>query len=86
MPFGCPCRKDERFGGSVLAPPNSWKLPYAAIRHLLPTCCPAALESHNRIPKPYLGGQGDLVSRLLLGIDGVIIWLIVATNLLTKSS
>ena len=31
-------------------------------------------------------GQGDLVSRSIIGIVGVIIWLIGVINLLTKSS
>ena len=35
-------------------------------------------------PKPYLEGQGDLVSRLITGTTGVIIWLIGDINLLTK--
>ena len=34
---------------------------------------------------PYLGGQGDLVSRLIMGISGVTIWVIGVINLLTKS-
>ena len=33
----------------------------------------------------YLGGQGDLVSRLIMGINGVTIWVIGVINLLTKS-
>ena len=37
------------------------------------------------IPKPYLEGQGDLVSRLIRGITGVTIWVIGVINLLTKS-
>ena len=32
-----------------------------------------------------LDGHGDLVSRLIIGIIGVIIWLIGLINLLTKS-
>ena len=32
-----------------------------------------------------LGGQGDLVSRLIMGINGVIIRVIGAVNLLRKS-
>ena len=35
--------------------------------------------------KPYLGGQGDLVSRLIMGINGVTIWVIGVINLLAKS-
>ena len=31
------------------------------------------------------GGQGDLISRLIMGIIGVTIWVIGVTNLLTKS-
>ena len=38
-----------------------------------------------RIPKPYLEGQGDLVSRLIMGIIRVTIWVIGVINLLTKS-
>ena len=34
---------------------------------------------------PYLEGQEDLASRLILGITGVTIWLIGVINLLTKS-
>ena len=34
---------------------------------------------------PYLGGQGDLVSRLIMGINGLTMWVIGVTNLLTKS-
>ena len=30
------------------------------------------------------GGQGDLVSRLIMGITGVIIWVLGSINLLTK--
>ena len=33
----------------------------------------------------YLEGHGDLVSRLIMGITGVIIWLIGVIDLLTKS-
>ena len=33
----------------------------------------------------YLEGQGDLVTRLRMGIIGVIIWVIGVINLLTKS-
>ena len=33
----------------------------------------------------YLGGQGDLVSRLLMGINGITIWVIGVIKLLTKS-
>ena len=32
-----------------------------------------------------LGGSGDLVSRLIMGISGVSIWAICLINLLTKS-
>ena len=32
-----------------------------------------------------LGGQGDLVSRLIMGINGLTIWVIGVINLLTKS-
>ena len=32
-----------------------------------------------------LGGSGDLVSRLIMGIIGVTIWIIGVINLLTKS-
>ena len=33
----------------------------------------------------YLGGHGDLVSRLIMGITGVMIWLMGVMNLTTKS-
>ena len=33
---------------------------------------------------PYLKGQGDLVTRLIMGITGVTIWVIAVMNLLTK--
>ena len=33
----------------------------------------------------YLGGQGDRVTRLLMGITRVTIWVIGVINLLTKS-
>ena len=33
----------------------------------------------------YLEGQGDLVSRLIMAIIGLIMWVIGVTNLLTKS-
>ena len=33
----------------------------------------------------YLEGQGDLVTRLIMGIIGVTIWVIGVINLLTKS-
>ena len=36
-------------------------------------------------PKPYLEGQGDLVSGLIMGIIRVTIWVIGVINLLTKS-
>ena len=35
--------------------------------------------------RSYLEGQGDLVSRLIMGISGVTIWVIGVINLLTKS-
>ena len=34
---------------------------------------------------PYLEGRGDLVSRLIMGIIRVTIWVIGVINLLTKS-
>ena len=34
---------------------------------------------------PYLEGQGDLVSRLIMGITRVTMWVIGVINLLTKS-
>ena len=34
----------------------------------------------------YLEGQGNLVSRLIRGITGIIMWVIGVINLLTKSS
>ena len=37
------------------------------------------------MPGTYLEGQGDLVSRLILGIIGVTIWLIGVISILTKS-
>ena len=39
----------------------------------------------NLDPRPYLEGHGDLVSRLLIGISGAIIWLIGVINLLSES-
>ena len=43
-------------------------------------------EASRKCPvSTYLGGQGDLVSRLIMGINGVTIWVIGVTNLLTKS-
>ena len=33
----------------------------------------------------YLGSQGDLVSRLRMGINGLAIWVIGVMNLLSKS-
>ena len=33
----------------------------------------------------YLEGQGDLVTRLIMGIIGVTIWVIGVSNLFTKS-
>ena len=38
-----------------------------------------------RLIRVYLQGQGDLVSRLIMGISGVTIWVIGVLNLLTKS-
>ena len=40
---------------------------------------PACINSH------ILGGKGDLVSRLVMGIIGVTIWVIGVINLLIKS-
>ena len=34
---------------------------------------------------PYLEGQGDLVTRLIMGIIGVTMWVIGVINLLTES-
>ena len=34
---------------------------------------------------PYLGGQGDWVSRLIVEINGLTIWVKGVSNLLTKS-
>ena len=45
----------------------------------------SGLVSCNLNPKPYLEGQGDLVSRLILGIFRVTIWVIGVLSLLTKS-
>ena len=36
-------------------------------------------------PASYLEGQGDLVSRLLVGISRAAMWVIGGMNLLTKS-
>ena len=36
-------------------------------------------------PKPYLEGQGDLVTRLIMGIIGVAIWLTGVISVLTES-
>ena len=36
-------------------------------------------------PGPYLEGHGDLVSGLIMGINGLTIWVIGAINLVTKS-
>ena len=33
----------------------------------------------------YLGGQGDLVSRLIMGVNGLTIWVTGVNNLLTES-
>ena len=43
------------------------------------------MGSHWGLSKPYLEGQGDLVTRLIIGIIGVTIWVIGVINLLTKS-
>ena len=40
---------------------------------------------HDDMTIRYLGGQGDLVSRLVMGIDGLTIWVIGKNDLLTKS-
>ena len=37
------------------------------------------------VPKPYLEGPGDLVSRLIIGIIRVTTWVIGIIDLLTKS-
>ena len=42
-------------------------------------------QSGHGAVRTILGGSGDLVSRLIMGIIGVIICLIGAINLLTKS-
>ena len=43
-------------------------------------------RSHEPYTNPYLECQGDLVHRLIIGIIGVTIWVIVGViNLLTKS-
>ena len=36
-------------------------------------------------PTPYLEGHGDLVSRSITGVTGVVIWLIGVSNLRAKS-
>ena len=53
---------------------------------------PSTLEPKTLNPKNYkfqgpslLGGSGDLVSRLIMGIIVVTIWVIGVINLLTKS-
>ena len=43
------------------------------------------LRDPDRRRTEYLGGQGDLVSRLIREITGVTIWVIGVINLLTKS-
>ena len=53
---------------------------YKLLHVSLAKACSSALE-----PKPYLEGQGDLVTRLILGIIGATIWVIGVINLLTKS-
>ena len=35
--------------------------------------------------RAYLEGQGDLVTRLIMGIIGVTVWVLGVINLLTKS-
>ena len=42
-------------------------------------------KGHGNTHGKYLGGHGDLVSRLIMGIIGVTIWVIGVINLLTKS-
>ena len=49
-------------------------------------CCRRIANAITLIPKPYLEGQGDVGSRLITGIFGLIIWLIGVINLLPKSS
>ena len=72
-------------------------LPFAAVSTIsacstspLPQTCPKRLlplsaSPTGIVPKPYLEGQGDLVTRLIMGIIGVTIWVIGVSNLLTKS-
>ena len=50
-----------------------------------PLLCSGNLETQTLDPNPYLEGQGDLVSRLTMGIIRVTIWVIGVSNLLTKS-
>ena len=42
-------------------------------------------STSTRDHNPYLEGQGDLATRLIMGIIGVTIWVIGIINLLTKS-
>ena len=53
------------------------------LREMIPHPCKHPSDSYVRTP--YLDSHGDLVSRLIIGIIGIIIWVIGLFNILTKS-
>ena len=91
--LSCEQRIDNRHcdGLLLLGFPSFGKLNMTRTCHVFLLRC-AALEkgtglAYKRLPvnRSYFGGQGDLVSRLVMGIAGVTIWLIGALiDLLTK--
>ena len=59
-----------------------------SVRVLLIHCCRANETTDERftaIVDEYLEGQGNLVSRSIIGINKVTMWVIGGTNILTKS-
>ena len=59
--------------------------PLSSMSGAMPQTLAPNLEPDMEVHAAYLEGQGDLVSRLIMGICRVAIWVIGVINLLTKS-
>ena len=77
--------------GQAEGQPEGWKKAYGAQEVRFSKCfwprgAPRVLALNLKSsPLPYLEGHGDLVTGLIMGITGVIIWLMGVISILTKS-
>ena len=74
-----------RFSVGQTRPQHTSTVESRAIGQTTPSVFWHAPELYSHDFGPYLEGQGDIVSGLILGISRVIIWVIGVINLLSKS-